>query len=188
MSGQPVYQPAGQPISPSELPQGRKYIGPYWGIVEATTDPLLLGRCRIRVHTVYGDENQTPCNALPWAAPCFPAFFFNPPQVGDAVWVQFQEGDARYPVYIGWMPTIPDDAQVRQRHPRKIPLQYDGDIEDGHPYDKLSPRMNDTEDRPFAGEEPPGSNIEMYSTPGGIPETFPEVRNGRSWDPNISLS
>ena len=95
MSGQPVYQPAGQPISPSELPQGRKYIGPYWGIVEATTDPLLLGRCRIRVHTVYGDENQTPCNALPWAAPCFPAFFFNPPQVGDAVWVQFQEGDAR---------------------------------------------------------------------------------------------
>lgn len=185
MPGAPLYHPGDQPVAPSELPQARKYIGPYYGIVEATTDPFEIGRCRVRVYTVFGDEAQTPCNALPWAAPCFPGFMFMPPQVGDAVWVQFQEGDARYPVYMGWMPTVPQASQVRQRHPNKVPLQYDGDVEDGHPYDRQSPRAQASEDMPFAGEEPPGGNIETYSTPGGIPESFPEVRIGRSWDPNI---
>lgn len=185
MPGQPFEHTTGQPVPASELPLYRKYLGPYWGLVEATTDPMLLGRVRVRVHTVYGDETQTPVNALPWAAPCFPAFFFDPPQVGDGVWVQFQEGDSRYPVYMGWMPSNPQEAQARKRHPNKIPLQYDGDIDDGHPLDRLSPRSPESEDRPFAGEEPPGGNIETYTTPGGIPETFPEVRKGRSWDPDI---
>lgn len=185
MSGTSFYESAGQPVPDTELPQGRKYWGPYWGIVEATTDPYLGGRVRVRVPTVYGDESQTPVNAIPWAAPCFPAFFFDPPQVGDAAWVMFQEGDARYPVYMGWMPTLPDAGQILQRHPNKVPLQYDGDVDNGNPYDRKVPRMPANEDKSFAGEEPPGGNIENYSVPGGIPESFPEVRKGRSWDPNI---
>ena len=184
MAGTPQTQIPGQPVDPEKLPQAGKYWGPYWGIVEHTTDPYLLGRVRVRVPTIHGDQNQTTTIQLPWAAACFPGFWFVPPQVGDGVWVQFMDGDPRYPVCFGWMPSTPDEAQIRQRA-NIIPLQYDGVVDDGHPYDRTDPRMPESEDRTFAGEEPTGGNIEQYSTPGGIPETFPEVRKGRSWDPNI---
>jgi hypothetical protein len=36
-----------------------------------------------------------------------------------------------------------------------------------------------------AGEEPEGANIETYLTPAGIPETPPECRKSRTWDPNV---
>lgn len=167
--------------------QHQKYHGPFWGMVEATTDPLMLGRVRVRVPLVYGDENQTPLTIIPWAAPCFPAFWFNPPQVGDAVWVMFENGDPRCPVYLGWMPTIPQDSQVRQRHPVKKELTYDGDVIDGDPLDRFVVRQELSEDKPEAGEEPDGGNIESYVTPANVSETPPEVRKGRSFDPNIRV-
>jgi hypothetical protein len=142
---------------------------------------------RVRVKEIYGEESQCPVNHLPWAMPCFPGFWFSPPQVGDLVWVMFQYGDIRHPVYLGWSPTNPVSAQVRQRHPKKIPLVYTGDIDDGHPLDRKEVRQPYDENMPDAGEEADGSNIETYGTPANIPETPPEVRKGRTFDPNIRI-
>ena len=175
----------GMPVSQERLQQAKRFTSIYPGIVEITTDNRLLGRCRVRVPTIHRDESCVPTNALPWARPCFPAFMFDPPQVGDQVWVMFQDGDIRYPVYLGWFPTIPSVAQQMQRHPGKIPLAYDGDVDNGKPLDKLAPRQFSEYETPQAGDEPDGGPIENYVTPAGVPQTPPEVRRGRSWDPNI---
>lgn len=167
--------------------QSYQLHGPFYGIVESTTDPFMIGRIRVRVLLVYGEESQTPTNMLPWAAPCFPAFWFSPPQVGDAVWVMFEGGDPRSPVYLGWMPTNPAEAQQRQRHPGKAALKYDGTINDGDPYDRTTVRDPLTQNTPEAGEEVAGSNTETYVTPAHVPEAPPEVRKGRSFDPNTRV-
>lgn len=159
-------------------------LGIYPGIVEATTDPKLLGRCRVRVSALDGDESGAPVKSLPWAMPCFPGFMFFPPQVGDAVWVMFQGGDRRYPVYLGWFPSNPTSAQQRQRHPGLGPLTYSGS---GDPNELTSPRSPADNDTPDAGDEPFGGNTEGYQTPANTPETPPEVRKGRSWDPNTRI-
>lgn len=163
---------------------GRVLNGVYPGVVEATTDPKMLGRCRVRIHAVDGDETCAPVKSLPWAMPCFPAFMFNPPQVGDAVWVMFQAGDRKYPVYLGWFPSTPVVAQQRQRHPGLGPLSYSGS---GDPQELTTPRNPVDNDIPDAGDEPFGDNIEGYETPAGVCETPPEVRKGRSWDPNTRI-
>lgn len=171
------------PLNPEESEFRRAYQGAFWGVVEYTTDPFLLGRVRVRVPDVYGDENQTPTDLIPWALPCFPGFMFSPPQVGDGVWVIFQQGDSQYPVYMGWCPATPTTVQFRQRHPKKIKLQYRSPCD--HIDENNDPRMPLSEDTLTAGEEPEGANIETYSTPAGIPETPPECRKSRTWDPNI---
>ena len=163
---------------------GSPLIGLFPGIVEATTDPKMLGRCRVRVNAVDGDESGSPVKSLPWAMPCFPGFMFSPPQVGDAVWVMFQGGDRRYPVYLGWFPTTPEVAQQRQRHPGLAGLTYSGT---GDPDELASPRTPTDNDTPDAGDEPFGGNKEGYQTPAGVCETPPEVRKGRSWDPNTRI-
>lgn len=175
------------PLSERELQMQPTLIGIYPGIVESTTDPKTLGRCKVRVATVHGLEDQTSTNALPWARGCFPSFFYNPPQVGDQVWVMFQQGDSKYPVYLGWVPAIPEEAQTRQRHPGYPSHEYDGDAVDGEPLTRLEPREAVLTNQPFAGDEPAGSNEESYVTPAGVPETPPEVRKGRSFDPNVRI-
>lgn len=121
MSVQGTYD---NPLQQEDLTTSRAHHGLFAGIVEDTTDPLEMGRCRIRVPDVDGDEHSTPTDLLSWAMPCFPSFSFNVPQVGDAVWVTYQGGDTRYPVYLGWFPSIPGVEQFRQRHPLKDTLQY----------------------------------------------------------------
>ena len=113
----------GHPFNQESNPQSI-YHGLHPGVVEDTTDPEERGRCRVRLHTINGEENEQPLEQLPWSLPCFPAFSFVVPQVGDMVWVAFQGGDPRYPVYVGWFPTIPLDSIPRARHPNLPPLNY----------------------------------------------------------------
>ena len=169
----------------SSVPDLHKSLnGPYSGIVEATTDPKELGRVRVRFQSLDGDESQSPVKTLPWAMPCFPAFMFNPPQVGDAVWCMFEGGLRRRPVYFGWFPATPSVAQKRQRHPDLAGLTYSGS---GRPLELATPREPTDNDSPEAGDEPFGDNIETYETPVGVCETPPEVRKGSSLDPNTRI-
>lgn len=79
------------------------YGGIFRGIVQAVDDPEQRKRYRVRVVNVHRDE--IPVEALPWAEFCLfggkgfgdiPHF-----EVGDAVFVMFEQGDRRFPVILG---------------------------------------------------------------------------------------
>jgi uncharacterized protein involved in type VI secretion and phage assembly len=77
-----------------------KFYGKYRGTVFNNIDPLQLGRIQVMVPDVFG---LTPSS---WAMPCVPiagkqegTFFV--PQVGAGVWVEFEQGDPDYPIWVG---------------------------------------------------------------------------------------
>jgi uncharacterized protein involved in type VI secretion and phage assembly len=76
------------------------FYGKYRGIVTDIQDPLMLGRIKARVPEVLGDQDSG------WALPCL-AFggsqmgFFVLPDVGAAVWMEFEHGDPDYPIWAG---------------------------------------------------------------------------------------
>src|SRR5438105_1520677 len=117
------------------------YYGVYAGTVDDTTDPRELGRVRVRIFDIYGDDQDTPTDNIPWALPCFPSHSFNPPQVGDSVWVIFQHGSLDYPVYLGYYPSMPMDPVARGRRPDRPSLEY----RSGCP-SSPRPLKNDSED------------------------------------------
>jgi uncharacterized protein involved in type VI secretion and phage assembly len=80
----------------------RRYYGKYRGLVVDNADPEQLGRLTVRVPSVLGAEVVTG-----WAMPCVPyggdanqGFLFIP-EVGAGVWVEFEEGDLEFPVWVG---------------------------------------------------------------------------------------
>lgn len=85
----------------SEAESGpRKYYGKYRGTVLLNVDPLQLGRIQAMVPDVSA--------LLPtsWAMPCLPiagkqmgAYFV--PQVGAGVWIEFEQGNPDYPIWVG---------------------------------------------------------------------------------------
>lgn len=81
--------------------QGR-YFGKYRGLVIENSDPEHLGRLKVQVPSVLGEEIVTG-----WALPCVPyggaenqGFLFIP-DVGAGVWVEFEEGDLEFPIWVG---------------------------------------------------------------------------------------
>ena len=79
-----------------------RYHGKYRGLVVDNQDPDGLGRLRVRVPSVFGDELVTG-----WALPCVPyggqadQGWFALPDTGAGVWVEFEEGDLEFPVWVG---------------------------------------------------------------------------------------
>ncbi len=80
----------------------RRFFGKYRGLVVDNADPELLGRLKVRVPSVLGNEVVTG-----WALPCLPyggdadqGMLFIP-EVGAGVWVEFEEGDLEFPVWVG---------------------------------------------------------------------------------------
>lgn len=105
------------------LPQD-KLIGIYRGVVEDnSTDPLKMGRCKIRVfgvHTKVKTPTLTegiPTNQLPWAEPAMPAFggiskvgIFGVPEQGAHVFLFFENGHIMNPRYFATVPGLPASA------------------------------------------------------------------------------
>ncbi len=85
--------------------QGKqRFWGKYRGKVENNIDPLFQGRIIARVPSISG-------SLLNWALPCVPyagpdvGFYAIPPKGAD-VWIEFENGDPDYPVWVGcfWGP------------------------------------------------------------------------------------
>lgn len=76
------------------------FYGKYRGTVANNVDPLGLGRLQVVVPTVLGDSG------LSWAMPCVP--YAGPgvgllalPPVGARIWVEFENGDPDFPIWVG---------------------------------------------------------------------------------------
>jgi uncharacterized protein involved in type VI secretion and phage assembly len=77
-----------------------KYYGKYRATVINNIDPMQLGRIQVIVPDVSG--------LLPtsWAMPCLPFTgkqmgTYMVPQVGAGVWIEFEQGDPDYPIWVG---------------------------------------------------------------------------------------
>ena len=90
-----------------------RYFGKYRGTVVNNNDPLRQGRLTAQVPDVLGD---TPCT---WALPCLPVAeqqmgVFVLPLTGSGVWIEFEQGDINYPVWVGCFyasaAEVPSDA------------------------------------------------------------------------------
>jgi uncharacterized protein involved in type VI secretion and phage assembly len=78
----------------------RRYYGKYRGTVIDNVDPLNQGRLMVQVA---GLSNIFPST---WALPCLPfagvlSGFFVLPALDSAVWVEFEGGDIRKPIWTG---------------------------------------------------------------------------------------
>lgn len=83
------------------------FYGVYVGKVEDNEDPLKIGRLKVRVPSIFGEESEIPTDKLPWADPNFPyggsddVGFFFVPEKEATVNVLFIGGDSNKPVWIG---------------------------------------------------------------------------------------
>lgn len=77
-----------------------KHYGKYRGTVINNVDPMQQGRIQVQVPDVL---TMTPSN---WAMPCVPVAgiqsgVFVLPALGAGVWVEFENGDPSYPIWVG---------------------------------------------------------------------------------------
>jgi uncharacterized protein involved in type VI secretion and phage assembly len=77
-----------------------KYYGKYRATVLDNIDPMQMGRIMVQVADV---SNVIPSS---WAMPCLPfagiqSGFYAVPAIGSGVWVEFEQGDPDYPIWVG---------------------------------------------------------------------------------------
>lgn len=77
-----------------------QYFGKYRGTVLNNVDPMQIGRMQVLVPDVSGIAPSS------WAMPCMPygginAGMFAVPAIGSGVWVEFEQGDPDYPIWVG---------------------------------------------------------------------------------------
>ena len=82
------------------MSKGEKFYGKYRGTVINNIDPMQLGRIQVMVPDVSGFIPTS------WAMPCVPLAgkqmgTFVVPQIGSGVWVEFEQGDPDYPIWVG---------------------------------------------------------------------------------------
>ena len=79
---------------------GKQYFGKYRGTVISNLDPKQMGRIQALVPDVSGLVPTT------WAMPCLAVTgmqtgMFTVPVVGSGVWIEFEQGDPDYPIWVG---------------------------------------------------------------------------------------
>src|SRR5262249_22662166 len=77
-----------------------KYLGKYRATVLNNVDPLQIGRLLVLVPDASGVAPST------WAMPCVPLAgiqtgFYALPAIGSGVWVEFEQGNPDYPIWVG---------------------------------------------------------------------------------------
>lgn len=107
----------------------RRFYGKYRGIVVENADPAQLGRLKLRVPSVLGKDVVTG-----WATPCAPfggaadqGFLFIP-EPDSMVWVEFEEGDLEFPLWVG-APWVKPDAESQLPRPNADD-GAEGDVQD----------------------------------------------------------
>jgi len=95
-----------------------QFFGKYRGKVQDNKDALKLGRLKVQVASVLGEDHDS------WAMPSVPyagkgvGFFVLPP-VGANIWVEFEGGDPDHPIWSGcfWgtdeIPADPPEEKIR---------------------------------------------------------------------------
>lgn len=82
---------------------GRAFYGKYRGTVINNVDPQQMGRLQVQVPDVLGLAPSSwaePC--VPLAGPTGPAMgVYLVPPIGAGVWVEFEQGDPGYPIWVG---------------------------------------------------------------------------------------
>lgn len=78
----------------------QKFFGKYRGTVINNIDPMQMGRIQAMVPDV---SNLIPTT---WAMPCLPVAgiqmgFYAVPPIGSGVWVEFEQGDPDFPIWVG---------------------------------------------------------------------------------------
>ena len=118
----------------------------WWqGVVEDRIDPLMLGRCRVRILGYHTDDKlEIPTNCLPWATIMQPTTSAAMSGIGttpigpvEGTWVIgfFRDGEnAQEPVIMGTVGGKPEDIPDRAKgfnDPKgKYPIHLDGKVED----------------------------------------------------------
>ena len=79
---------------------GQKFYGKYRATVLNNIDPMQIGRIQVIVPDV---SNVVPTS---WAMPCVPVAgiqmgMYTVPPIGSGVWVEFEQGDPDYPIWVG---------------------------------------------------------------------------------------
>ncbi|CAG0950820.1 hypothetical protein BURK2_00188 [Burkholderiales bacterium] len=82
------------------MSEPRKYFGKYRGTVINNVDPMRIGRIQVMVPDVSNVMLSS------WAMPCAPVTGINMgmfalPLIGAGVWVEFEQGDPDYPIWVG---------------------------------------------------------------------------------------
>ncbi|NDJ78493.1 MAG: baseplate assembly protein [Chloroflexi bacterium] len=83
-----------------------RFTGKFRGTVSDNADPDGIGRLKVRIPEIFGDNDSG------WAMPCVPyagegvGLFLIPP-VGASVWVEFEQGNTEFPIWVGcfWNPS-----------------------------------------------------------------------------------
>jgi len=76
------------------------FFGKFRGMVLNNIDPMQMGRLQVQVPDVAGLIPTT------WAMPCVPLAGINMgmfalPMIGSGVWVEFEQGNPDYPIWVG---------------------------------------------------------------------------------------
>jgi hypothetical protein len=98
----------------------KRHYGKYRGTVINNIDPEQRGRIMAFVPDVLG---ITPSN---WALPCVPVAgkqegMFAVPQIGAGVWMEFEQGDPDYPIWVGGFWGIAAEVPALALVPPPIP-------------------------------------------------------------------
>ncbi len=103
-----------------------KYYGCYKGFVFSNEDPEFLLRLRVEVPQIYGDESPD-IWALPKGVFCGANIgFVAVPNKADPIWVSFEGGDTRFPIWeYGWFARgdMPTAANNNNGKPTNTVLQ-----------------------------------------------------------------
>ena len=161
----------------------QRYYGKYRGTVVNNIDPEQRGRIQAIVPDVQGLVPTT------WAMPCLPIAgkqegIFAVPQIGAGVWIEFEQGDADYPIWVGGFWGVFAEVPSAALAPPPIPpgqsivfqttLQHALVISDAPPIPAMAP---------VPAPAPPGTGGVILRSPTGamivVNDTGIYINNGK---------
>jgi hypothetical protein len=98
----------------------KRYYGKFRATVIDNVDPMQLGRILVMSPDVHGIVPTS------WAMPCVPVAgtqsgIFCVPAIGSSVWIEFEQGDLDYPIWVGGFWGLPTDPPALALAPPAAP-------------------------------------------------------------------